>query len=122
MARILIIDDSEVMRNLLVDFLSDLGHQTVAAGEGHEGVRLAITESFDVCFCDLHIPKKSGFEVYCEVSAVKPELQFVVTDSLPDRLAEQAKECGVKYCLRKPFDLNQVREVLSQVLRTVKTT
>ncbi len=121
MARILIIDDSEVMRNLLVDFLTDLGHEVVATGDSLEGIRIAMLEEFDICFCDLHIPKKSGFEVYCEVSPFKPALQFVLTDSLPDQLAEQAKECGVRYCLRKPFDLSQVREVLSKILKPVKT-
>jgi CheY-like chemotaxis protein len=121
MARILIIDDSEVMRNLLVDFLTDLGHETDATGDSEDGIKMALEGQYEVCFCDLHIPKKSGFDVYCEVSPVRPELQFVVTDSLPDRLAEQARESGVKYCLRKPFDLNQVREVLNQVLKPVKT-
>ena len=121
MAKILIIDDSEVMRNLLVDFLTDLGHDAVATADSQEGIALAIDGQFEVCFCDLHIPKKSGFDVYCEVSPVRPELQFIVTDSLPDRLAEQARESGVKYCLRKPFDLNQVREVLDRVLKPVKT-
>ena len=121
MARILIIDDSEVMRNLLVDFLTDLGHFAEATEDSTIGVQMALTGNYEVCFCDLHIPKKSGFDVYCEVSPVRPELQFIVTDSLPDRLAEQARECGVKYCLRKPFDLNQVRAVLDQVLKPVKT-
>jgi len=109
------------MRNLLLDFLGDLGHAVSATGDPMEGVRMAINEPFDICFCDLHIPKKSGYEVYCEVSAVRPELQFVVTDSLPDQLAEQARGSGVRYCLRKPFDLNQVREVLEKILKPVRT-
>jgi two-component system response regulator (stage 0 sporulation protein F) len=109
------------MRNLLSDFLTDLGHEAVATEDPFEGIAMATKGSFDICICDLHIPKKSGYEVYCEVSAVRPDLQFVVTDSLPDQLAEQARGCGVRYCLRKPFDLNQIRDVLDKILKPVKT-
>jgi CheY-like chemotaxis protein len=63
MAKILIIDDSEVMRNLLVDFLTDLGHEAVATADSVEGVKMALEGQYEVCFCDLHIPKKSGFDV-----------------------------------------------------------
>lgn len=120
MARILVIDDSKIIRDLLVDFLAEEGHAVKAIGDSTEGVREAIQGDYDVCFCDLHIPRKNGYQVYCEVSAVRPELRFIFTDSLPDHLCQQAIQASSSYCLRKPFDLEQLREVLHKVLEAVK--
>ena len=115
MAHVLVIDDSKIIRDLLIDFLTEEGHTVEATGDSVEGVSKAINGAFDLCLCDLHIPKLNGYQVFCQVSAERPELQFVFTDSLPDQLAEQTFRAGVSYCLRKPFDLEQLRAVLHQV-------
>ena len=121
MARILVIDDSQVIRDLLSDMLADQGHEVQTAAEGMTGASVALREQFDLCICDLHIPKKNGYAIFQEVRAVKPGLPFILTDSLPDHLAEQALSAGADHCLKKPFDLDQLREVLAKVLHTVKT-
>lgn len=122
MTRVLVIDDSKIIRDLLVDFLTEEGFEVESTGDSNDGVQRALTGNFDLCFCDLHIPQKNGYQVFCEVSAVKPGLQFIFTDSMPDHLAENAQRSGVSYCLRKPFDLEQLREVLLKVTTTVKAT
>jgi CheY-like chemotaxis protein len=119
-AKILIIDDSQVIRDLLTDLLSDLGHVVILAVDGGEGLSIAMGQDFDVCICDLHIPKKNGYEVFREVSEAKPTLPFIMTDSLPDHLAEMATTAGAPYCLKKPFDLDQLRSVLDELLKPVK--
>jgi CheY-like chemotaxis protein len=120
MARILVIDDSKIIRDLLVDFLADEGHTVKAIGDSVEGVREAIGGDYEICFCDLHIPRKNGYQVFCEVSAVRPELKFIFTDSLPDHLCQQAIQASSSYCLRKPFDLEQLRTILNTVVHSVK--
>jgi len=54
------------------------------------------------------------------VAAQKPDLPFVMTDSLPDKLAEMAQLSGAYCCLRKPFDLSEVREMLEKILPPVR--
>ncbi len=120
MARILVIDDSQVIRDLLADFLADAGHFVDCVEESDDGIRLAIGGSYDICICDLHIPKKNGFQIYQEISRKKPKLKFIMTDSLPDHLADQVSEAGVPYILRKPFDLDQLREVLATVCASLQ--
>jgi CheY-like chemotaxis protein len=121
MAKILIIDDSKIIRDLLSDLLRDLGHEVKTAGDGQDGALLALNEYFDVCICDLHIPKKNGYQVFREVKSSRPSLPFILTDSLPDHLSEQAISAGAAYCLKKPFDLDQLRDVLNEILKPVKT-
>jgi DNA-binding NtrC family response regulator len=121
MARILVIDDSQVIRDLLSDFLADAGHFVDSAGESDAGIRMAETGSYDICICDLHIPRKNGFQIYQAISRNQPKLKFIMTDSLPDDLADQVSEAGVPFILRKPFDLDQLREVLATVCASLKT-
>ena len=121
MARILIIDDSTVMRTLLCDLLAEDGHHVEATGDSLEGVRKATEQQFDICICDLHIPKKNGYEILRDVAPHRPSLRFIMTDSLPDELGRKVRESGSGYYLRKPFDVEQLREIVRQILRTVPT-
>ncbi len=121
MAKILVIDDSEVIRNLLAEYLTDAGYEVDLARDGREGIDMALAGDYTVAFCDIHMPRKNGYQVYQEVSAQKPDLFFIMTDSLPDQLAEMAQKAGAQCCLTKPFDLEQVRRTLDSVLAKAKT-
>ncbi len=115
MVRVLVIDDSAVIRNLLQEYLTDLGFEVDLARDGDEGVTRALAGDYAAVFCDIHMPKKNGYQVYREVSAQKPNLLFIMTDSLPGLLAEMARQEGAHRCLAKPFDLEQVREAVQSV-------
>jgi len=117
---ILVIDDSDVIRKLLGDYLGDLGYRVDFAKDGQEGIEKALAGDFQLVFCDIHMPKKNGFEVVQEVLAQKPNLPFVMTDSLPDKLAQMAQSLGAWFCLRKPFDLSEVRETVEKILPPVR--
>jgi len=121
MTRILVIDDSDVIRRLLGEYLSELGYQVDFAVDGQDGIDKALAEDYQLVFSDIHMPKKNGYEVYTAVSAEKPDLPFIMTDSLPDQLAEMAKNSGANCCLRKPFDLAEVREKVEDLLSSIET-
>jgi len=122
MAKVLIIDDSAIIRDLLREYLTDLGHVVYQAKDGQEGIEKALAGDYAAVFCDIHMPKKNGYQVYREVSARKPELVFIMTDSLPDQLAEMAQKEGAHHCLTKPFDLEQVKETLQEILSPSTST
>jgi CheY-like chemotaxis protein len=122
MLNILVIDDSEVIRRLLSDYLSELGYTVEVAVDGLDGIDKALKNDYRAVFCDMHMPKKNGYEVYTTVSAEKPQLPFIMTDSLPDHLAEMAQRSGARACLRKPFDLVEVRKTIEEILTSVKTS
>lgn len=122
MTRILIIDDSKVMRDLLTDFLTDEGFEIFATGNSQEGITKGLKGNFDICICDIHLPDKNGFEIFKEISAGKPNVHFILTDSLPDHLSEKARRAGAYYHLKKPFELEQIRTIINKILKPVKTT
>ncbi len=122
MARILIIDDSEVIRQMLSEFLTDAGYEVETAADGDEGLAKIRNNKYDLCFCDLHLPRRTGYDLWCELGPRRESTCFIFTDSLPDGLAEKVQELTGCPCLRKPFDLDQVREVLRKTLVPVKST
>jgi DNA-binding response OmpR family regulator len=121
MIRILVIDDSEVIRSLLTDFLTDLGYAVDTAVDGLEGIAKALDHDYTVVICDVHMPKRNGFLAFGEISARKPKVNFIMTDSLPGELAEKARQAGVQYLLTKPFDLDELKSTLDAILRPVKS-
>ena len=116
MARILVIDDSNVMRTLLREFLESEGHDVDLAVNGEEGIKMALTGDYLMTFCDLHMPRGNGLQVYETVSNQKPQLNFIFTDSMPDASTEQLATSGRFIVLRKPFDLQQLRNVLKTLI------
>ena len=63
MAKILIVDDSKVIRDLLIEFLGELGHLVDSADDGAEGLEKASNGDYDLCICDVHFPKLNGYEL-----------------------------------------------------------
>ena len=122
MAKILVVDDSKVIRDLLCEYLSENGYDVDSAVDGAEGVEKALNGDFSAVICDIHMPRKNGYQVFTEVTAAKPTVRFIMTDSLPDELARMAENAGAHCCLTKPFDLEQVKRTLRTVLSPVKTT
>ena len=121
MARILVIDDSVVIRELLKEYLTESGYRVDLACDGQEGIDMALAGNYDIAFCDIHMPRKNGYQVFQEVSRAKPGLFFIMTDSLPDQLAEMAQSEGAHCCLTKPFDLDQVKRTLDSLLVKTRT-
>jgi CheY-like chemotaxis protein len=116
MARILVIDDSPVMRNLLREFLESEGHEVEVAVDGEEGITKLLSGTYQIAFCDLHMPRRNGFQVFEFVSPQRTALQFVFTDSMPDSFTEQLAASDRFIVLRKPFDLQQIRRVLATLI------
>jgi CheY-like chemotaxis protein len=121
MVKVLVIDNSEVIRNLLTEYLTDLGYVVENAINGLDGIEKALSGDYDVVICDIHMPKRNGYQVFSEVSGQKPNLPFIMTDSLPDTLAERAVNEGAYACLSKPFNLDQVKKTIDQLLAKART-
>jgi DNA-binding response OmpR family regulator len=60
---VLIIDDDEKLNQLLHDFLSDFGYETISAIHPVEGLKLLKKKSPDLVILDIMLPDMDGFEV-----------------------------------------------------------
>jgi len=113
---ILVIDDSVVIRNMLTEVLEDNGFAVTTAEDGEKGCELALREFFDVIICDVHMPRMNGLETVREIVNAKPESRVIMTDSMPDKMAQQARNEGALTCLQKPFDVVELRSLINSVI------
>ena len=108
--RILIVDDTPVIRSLLEELLVSEGYSVVCATDGQEALRIIENEKIDLVFCDIHMPRKNGLDTLKESKDLNPGLLFIMTDSLPDEMAEVAQQHGAISCISKPFEIREIRE------------
>jgi CheY-like chemotaxis protein len=109
MAHILVIDDDAAIRRLLVERLTDAGHQVFEAAHGNEGVKVMRAEPADLVLCDLFMPEKEGLETIQELRRNYPSLKIIGMSGgnrrAPVDLLPIAKSMGANETIHKPFKL-----------------
>jgi DNA-binding response OmpR family regulator len=122
MARILIIDDQDFVRDVERRILESVGHQVLTARDGEEGVQVLRRERIDLLVCDVFMPDRDGLEVIREVRREYPGVRIVAVsggsfDSKQDVLPATLEELGADATLHKPFNSGELCAVVDEVLR-----
>ena len=116
MARILIIDDEKIVRDMLRNLLVHAGYQVIEAPLGDEGLRLYRTESPDLVITDIFMPGKSGFEVIKELWVEDPDAKIIATAAYAFQTLLRARELGADRAIGKPFDVYELLEAVKELL------
>jgi CheY-like chemotaxis protein/phosphoribosyl 1,2-cyclic phosphodiesterase len=123
--RVLVIEDQEDFRDVLVAFLGREGYDVQVARDGAEGVRLAKADPPDAVLLDLMMPQMHGYEVIQHLRAHLPTRRVpIVVLSAKAYPSDQRKalDIGASAFLLKPLDAAQLLETLHHLLdRTVLT-
>lgn len=116
--RILVIDDEETIQILFKDTLSELGHETMTAGTGTEGLELVKQQDFDLAFIDLKIPGMDGVELFRQIKNIKPDMTVIIITGYPDsNLMSQALAQGPFGVMKKPFGERDIINATNNFLR-----
>lgn len=116
-ARILVVDDSEEVREVLRELLSRHGYTVVTCPDGESGLVELESRTFDVAMVDLGLPGISGLEVAKRLKAQWPATQVALMTGYGDRMgSDDAQDKGVDFVLAKPFSLDQLRSVVDRAL------
>jgi FixJ family two-component response regulator/DNA-binding HxlR family transcriptional regulator len=111
--RILVVDDDPQFREELTTLLSDEGHKTFSAPSVRRALELLETESIDVLFTDLKMPRQSGLELLAEVNRRWPGIFTVmVTGFATVPTAVEAMKNGAFDYIAKPFRSAQLQQVV----------
>jgi len=105
-ARVLVVDDSLLIRKQLCRVLTDsLGHEVVGeAKDGEEAVALYQQQRPDLVTLDLSMPKKIGMVALAEILALDPDARVVVVSAVVDaHSVSQALEAGARGFVHKPL-------------------
>ena len=116
----LIVDDSTTMRRMVGLTLRDAGFEVLEGANGREGLSQLDAWGVDIIVTDVHMPVMDGLTM---VQAVRerPKHRFtpilILTTESGDDMKRRGKEAGASGWIVKPFDPQQLREVIYRLLR-----
>ncbi len=108
MKRILIVEDDTSISELERDYLEVAGFETEIAGDGEEGLRLALGREYDLILLDMMLPGRSGFEVCRELRAQK-EIPILMVSAKKDDIDKiRGLGLGADDYIIKPFSPSEL--------------
>jgi len=120
--RVLIVDDSSVMRKMIEHALRVAGIQlqeVLTASDGLEALSLLKDNTVDLVLCDINMPVMNGLELLqrlCASGMAKGAPVIMITTEGGESEVVQALAYGARGYIRKPFAAEQVREQILPVL------
>jgi DNA-binding NtrC family response regulator len=115
--KVLIIDDEQSFRETMARLLRKRGLSCLTAGEGREGINLALKEHPDIIFCDIVMPGTDGISVLDELSRRYPQGAVVmITAHGTMETAIEALRKGAHDYLLKPIHLENLLKKIQTVL------
>jgi len=117
--QVLIVDDEPNLRKILAAQLSRDGYDVLLAEDGEQGLALLREHHIDLVVTDLRMPKIDGMTLLREALAEQPELPIVmITAHGTVDTAVEALKLGAFDYLTKPFDKDEVRQIVGKALKT----
>ncbi len=118
--RVLVVDDSSIIRRVVEQILEVLGHEAIPAADGLDALEtLRSTDGIQLILLDWNMPEMSGIEFLRTIKA-DPELRdlpvIMLTTESERRKMIEAIEAGAKHYLTKPF---QPETLATKILQCV---
>ncbi|HON18231.1 MAG TPA: response regulator [Salinivirgaceae bacterium] len=118
--KILIVDDSESIREVVSFTLENAGHEVIKAVDGQDALKYLDGQKFDLIITDLHMPNLNGIELIKKVRVIEEykfiPILFLTTESQTSKKME-AKEAGATGWIVKPFVPEKLLEAINKVVR-----
>ncbi|MEA1926490.1 MAG: response regulator [Patescibacteria group bacterium] len=121
---ILIIEDEQGMRDTLKESIENAGYQTIIAGDGEKGIKLAKQYNCDLILLDIILPKKDGFEVLRELKMDEKmkDLPIVLITNLsePSDIQKALDLGATTYLVKSSYSLADIVEKINNILEEQK--
>lgn len=114
---VLIVDDEKSIRLTLAMALEKLNIPVAQAENGEEALDMLAKKSYSLMLLDLRMPGIDGMEVLRRISELRPEVKVVIITAYGSiETAVQALKLGAVDFLEKPFNTEDVRQLVSSLL------
>jgi len=120
--RVLIVDDEDMLRELLVEQLTEVGYAVYEASNGLEAIevlkRLCAEQTrIDAVVLDMNMPKMDGAKAFAEIRTLFPKMPILIaTGYAEDDVVRQLQQIGTSAVLVKPYDADLLLEKLNALL------
>ncbi len=120
MATILVVDDDPQVCDVLRQVLQEEGHDVHSASNGIEGLGLYRQHQPKLVLLDILMPEKEGLETILDLRREFPDATVIAMSAAGSGtkidLLELAQRLGARYRLTKPFQLQDVLDLVNQAL------
>jgi two-component system response regulator AtoC len=116
-SRILVVDDEEIMRSSLTDWLSEDGYDVLAVEDGFLGIEEVQKRDYDLAIVDLKMPKIDGLEVLKRMNKIRPRLPVIIITAYAtvDTAVVAMKEGAADYIV-KPFNPEEISMIIGKMV------
>ncbi|RDH85696.1 MAG: two-component system response regulator [endosymbiont of Galathealinum brachiosum] len=117
--KILFVDDSASMRQIVGMAISGAGYEVTTAEDGADGVSKMDQDKFDLIISDVNMPNMNGIEML-KAAKLNPKNKFapviMLTTEAGDDMKQQGKAAGAKVWVVKPFKPDQLLGVIKKLI------
>jgi CheY-like chemotaxis protein len=120
MARVLVIDDEELLRATLRETLEEAGYEVADEADGVAGVRAFRDARADLVITDIIMPKKDGIHTIWELKQLAPDVKIIaISGGVPGEPRSDlplAEAYGASRSLQKPFSQQALLQTVAELL------
>ena len=115
--RVLVVDDEENIRAILMEYLNEFGYEVTCAVNGKEALQIYNKNRFDIILSDLVMRPMDGMELLGEVKKLNPDALFIMITGYPsvDSAMEAIKK-GARDYITKPFNIDEIKMKIERAL------
>ncbi|WP_309252404.1 response regulator [Paenibacillus spongiae] len=116
--KVLIVDDQNGIRVLLMEVFSSEGYVTFQASNGKSALEIVKSEAPDLVLLDMKIPGMDGLEILKHVKAINKDIKVIMMTAYGELdMIKEATDHGALMHFTKPFDIDEMRVAVNMQLR-----
>ncbi|MDR3125045.1 MAG: response regulator [Endomicrobium sp.] len=115
---ILIVDDEHSVSFSLISILMLEDYKAISVDNGKQAIEAIKNNNFDIAFFDIRLPDMNGVELLKTVREFNSNLIVIMMTAYANNdLIEEALQKGALRCLRKPFEIPEVLDLLKKIIK-----
>ncbi len=116
--KVLIVDDSQIMRDVMQKFLAGFDLEIAGtARDGEEALRLFREIQPDIVTLDITMPRIDGLSALKEMKKIRPEAQVMIVSAINDKsVLLKALDAGAALFVHKPVSADAVKAAITKLL------
>jgi len=120
--KILIVDDSKEIRNILSTFLKEKGFEVYTAENGKKALDLTKEKVIDLIITDIRMPEMDGYQLTKKIREERPRVGIIIMTAYTSIYTEgDIRKIGADDYISKPFELINIIEKTERVLFQMKS-
>jgi DNA-binding NtrC family response regulator len=121
--KILVVDDDDQLRDMLLEVLSSLDYFPIGVRDGEEALNQLKIQDFDLIVSDVRMPKMDGLALLKNIKKTAPEVPVVMITGFPSMCpVQKVMQEGADGYLAKPFRIEKIDELMRDLLSAGEKT